>query len=88
MSPTLPNSPREITLGEVAPNEPIHTDMASKSNERQTEIFLAMVVSIGVQQSALSFQLFPCPPSLSCKDYLSSGHLKSGNSLFFLTADS
>src|SRR5687768_26691 len=35
-TPTTPNSPRESMLGEVASKEPIQSEMASKSNVRQT----------------------------------------------------
>src|SRR5687768_1005546 len=35
-TPTTPNSPREIMLGEVAPYGPIQMEMASKSKVRQT----------------------------------------------------
>jgi hypothetical protein len=35
-TPTAPNSPREIMLGEVAPNGPIQSEIASKSKVKQT----------------------------------------------------
>src|SRR5262249_16462648 len=41
-APTTPNSPRDMALGEVAWKFPIHTEMASKSNVRQTLTFLPM----------------------------------------------
>src|SRR4028119_601038 len=44
-APTAPNSPREIMLGEVAPNGPIQSEIASKSNVRQTVAFVFVMLS-------------------------------------------
>jgi hypothetical protein len=35
-TPIAPNSPREIMLGDFAPNGPIQIEIASKSKVRQT----------------------------------------------------
>src|SRR5215211_8646886 len=45
-APTSPNSPRAIRLGDFDRRGPIHTEMASKSNVRQTEtpVFLVTVM--------------------------------------------
>lgn len=40
-TPTVPNSPREIMLGEVAPIGPIQSEIASKSNVKQTVVGIA-----------------------------------------------
>src|ERR1700730_8217883 len=42
-APTRPNSPREIALIDFERKVPIHSDIASKSKVRQTEIFFSMV---------------------------------------------
>ena len=49
-----PNSPLDIMLGLVDPNDPIHSEMASKSNPRQTESFGPLLASL----------LMGCPPFL------------------------
>src|SRR5436190_7511394 len=43
---TVPNSPRDIMLGLVDPNEPIHSEIASKSNPRQTESLGPLLASM------------------------------------------
>src|SRR5215207_2106769 len=48
-----PNSPLDIMLGLVDPNDPIHSEIASKSNPRQTEILGPLLASL----------LMGCPPS-------------------------
>src|SRR5688500_6947584 len=46
--PTLaPNSPRGMAVGVCRPNDPIQTEMASKSNERQIVVFSAGIGSSG-----------------------------------------
>src|SRR5260370_40209905 len=44
-APTRPNSPREIALSELARNPPSHSEIASKSKLRQTEIFFSIMVT-------------------------------------------
>src|SRR5713226_1350169 len=46
-APMRPNSPREIALSEVARNPPSHSEIASKSKVRQTEIFFSIVIAPG-----------------------------------------
>src|SRR3954467_678486 len=44
-APTSPNSPRAIRFGDFDRRGPIHTEMASKSNVRQTETLLFVVTA-------------------------------------------
>src|SRR5580700_1715113 len=52
-APTRPNSPREIALNERAPNPPSHSEMASKSKVRQTEIFVWLPIAIAPRSNRL-----------------------------------
>src|SRR5215472_6999340 len=44
-APTRPNSPRDTALSDLARNPPSHSEIASKSNVRHTEIFFSIAIA-------------------------------------------